>query len=209
MRRGTADRYGAIIVATLAALAVAAPGRAQVLEIQPDGGVVRYDGPTQFLGAETRTLTARAQPGAARPFAGLAAPSTATAQAIREAAARHQVSERLVEAVAWRESRFNPGAVSPKGARGVMQLMPGTARALGVDPQDPAANIEGGVDYLSRLLRRFDGDKAKALAAYNAGPEAVARFGGVPPYAETVAYVGSILRRLGDDGRPAADAPRP
>ena len=100
--------------------------------------------------------------------------------------------------MAWRESGFNPDAVSPKGARGVMQLMPATARALGVDPSDPAANIDGGADYLSRLLRRFDGDLSKALAAYNAGPETVDRYGGVPPYAETAAYVGAILRRLGD-----------
>jgi soluble lytic murein transglycosylase-like protein len=147
---------------------------AQVLEIQPDGDVIRYEGPTQFLATGARRI----------------------AEAIRDAAARHQVSQRLVEAVAWRESGFNPAAVSPKGARGVMQLMPSTARALGVDPADPAANIDGGVDYLSRLLRRFGGDQTKALAAYNAGPEAVDRFGGVPPYAETIAYVGAVTRRL-------------
>lgn len=88
-------------------------------------------------------------------------------------------------------------AVSPKGARGVMQLMPGTARALGIDARDTIANIDGGADYLSRMMRRFDGDLVKTLAAYNAGPEAVDRYGGLPPYAETANYVRAILRRLG------------
>jgi soluble lytic murein transglycosylase-like protein len=169
---------------------------AQVLEIQPDGDVIRYEGPTQFLATGARRIDVSPAAPLRRRSVGLAAPSTETAEAIRDAAARHQVSQRLVEAVAWRESGFNPAAVSPKGARGVMQLMPSTARALGVDPADPAANIDGGVDYLSRLLRRFGGDQTKALAAYNAGPEAVDRFGGVPPYAETIAYVGAVTRRL-------------
>jgi len=187
------------VLAALATLFGAVPTPAQVLEIQPDGGVVRYDAPTQFLGSGARRIEAGTSVAPNRGPVGLAAPSTATAQAIRDAAARHQVSERLVAAVAWRESGFNPAAVSPKGARGVMQLMPGTARALGVDPFNPAANIDGGADYLARLLRRFDGDQAKALAAYNAGPNAVDRYGGVPPYAETVAYVGAVMRRLGQD----------
>ncbi len=188
-----------LVLAGFANLLAAVPAHGQVLEIQPDGGVVRYDAPTQFLGSGARRIEAESPSAPSRGRAGLAAPSTATAQAIRDAAARHQVSERLVAAVAWRESGFNPAAVSPKGARGVMQLMPGTARALGVDPFNPAANIDGGADYLARLLRRFDGDQAKALAAYNAGPEAVDRYGGVPPYAETVAYVGAVMRRLGQE----------
>lgn len=126
------------------------------------------------------------------------APPQATADAIHAAAERHQVDERLVTAVAWRESGFNPHAVSSKGARGTMQLMPGTARRLGVDLDDPNGNIDGGVQYLSSMMHRFGGDQAKALAAYNAGPGAVERYGGVPPYAETKAYVDSILGRLGD-----------
>jgi soluble lytic murein transglycosylase-like protein len=125
------------------------------------------------------------------------APPQATAEAIHAAAQRHQVDERLVTAVAWRESGFNPRAVSSKGARGTMQLMPGTARRLGVDADDPEGNIDGGTQYLSSMMRRFGGDQAKALAAYNAGPGAVERYGGVPPYAETKAYVDSILGRLG------------
>jgi hypothetical protein len=99
-------------------------------------------------------------------------------------------------AVAWQESRFNPAAVSPKGALGVMQLMPGTARTLGVDAGDLKGNIEGGVVYLGQMLQRFGGDLPRALAAYNAGPEAVARYGGVPPFAETQAYVRAVLGQL-------------
>jgi soluble lytic murein transglycosylase-like protein len=85
-----------------------------------------------------------------------------------------------------------------------MQLMPATARALGVDPADPAANVDGGADYLARMLRRFDGDVTKALAAYNAGPEAVDRYRGVPPYAETRAYVRAVLERVNRLGGIAA-----
>ena len=187
-----------------AAVLLAGSVHAQVLEIHADGGVVSYDGATQHVsrGAvpTARLLTpAVYHPrhgrgrGGARP---VPAPPEETAQAIHAAAERHQVDERLVTAVAWRESGFNPHAVSRKGARGTMQLMPETARRLGVDAADPAANIEGGVQYLSSMMHRFGGDQAKALAAYNAGPGAVERYGGVPPYAETIAYVGSILARL-------------
>jgi soluble lytic murein transglycosylase-like protein len=104
----------------------------------------------------------------------------------------------MVEAVAWRESRFNPRAVSPKGAMGVMQLMPATAKALGVDPRDAGANIEGGAAYLAQLLNAFGGDLTLALAAYNAGPDAVRQYAGVPPFPETKAFVDAILNRLAD-----------
>lgn len=113
-----------------------------------------------------------------------------------DAARRHGLDPDLVVAVAGVESGFRPTAVSPKGAQGVMQLMPGTARDLGVtDPLDPAANVDGGTRYLRDLLARFDGDLSKALAAYNAGPGAVARHQGVPPYRETQDYVKKVLRR--------------
>ena len=121
--------------------------------------------------------------------------SAQIAAAILEAATRHAVPATVVEAVAWQESRFNQAAVSPKGARGVMQLMPGTAALLGVDASDLRGNIEGGVAYLSQQISRF-GDLRLALAAYNAGPEAVARHGGIPPYAETQSYVRAIMARL-------------
>jgi soluble lytic murein transglycosylase-like protein len=112
------------------------------------------------------------------------------------ASKKYRISGRLIEAVAWQESRFNPHAVSPKGAKGVMQLMPATARELGVDPGEPSQNIEGGAAYLSLLMRRFDGDLLQALSAYNAGPGAIARYGGEPPYAETQKFVDAVFDRL-------------
>jgi soluble lytic murein transglycosylase-like protein len=176
-----------------AGLACAAPAMSQVLEIQPDGGVVTYSGPAVYSDDGVRSLVAQPAPAAAAPAE--VAPIE-VARAIRESAQRHAVSAPLVEAVAWQESRFRQQAVSPKGAMGVMQLMPQTARRLGVDPADLKANVDGGVAYLGQMIARF-GDTPRALAAYNAGPEAVERFGGVPPFAETRAYVRSILGRLG------------
>lgn len=110
---------------------------------------------------------------------------------VREHATRHALRPELVRAVIQVESGFNPRALSPKGAMGLMQLMPATATDLGVrDPYDPADNIRGGTTYLRRLLDRFDGDEELALAAYNAGPGAVDRYGRqVPPYRETQDYV--------------------
>ncbi|HMH65537.1 MAG TPA: lytic transglycosylase domain-containing protein, partial [Rhizomicrobium sp.] len=124
--------------------------------------------------------------------------ATPVGAAIRSAAAHHALSQELVAAVAWQESRQRQAAVSPKGARGVMQLMPATARGLRVDPDDLSANVDGGAAYLAQMLDRFDGDVIKTLAAYNAGPEAVTRYGGVPPYPETQAYVTAVLDRLAD-----------
>ncbi|HEY3284020.1 MAG TPA: lytic transglycosylase domain-containing protein [Armatimonadota bacterium] len=116
---------------------------------------------------------------------------------IREAASRNGLDPKVLEAVVRQESGFNPTAVSPAGAQGLMQLMPGTARALGVaDPLDPAQNLEGGARYLRQQLDRF-GELPLALAAYNAGPGAVQRHNGVPPFQETRNYVDSILGTLG------------
>ena len=113
-----------------------------------------------------------------------------------EIAKRHKVDPRLVLAVIRVESAFEPQAVSPKGAQGLMQLMPATAGDLGVDdPFDPTANIDGGVRYLSQLLQRYRGDRVRALAAYNAGAGAVDRHRGVPPYRETRSYVRKVLDR--------------
>ena len=106
------------------------------------------------------------------------------------AAKQFDLDPALVRAVIHAESNFNAGARSPKGARGLMQLMPGTARMLGVaDAGDPTLNIRGGVQYLAGLLLRFKNDVTLATAAYNAGPEAVQKYAGVPPYAETQVYV--------------------
>ena len=111
-------------------------------------------------------------------------------QEIRNAARKFDVDPALVRAVIHAESGFNAEAVSPRGAQGLMQLMPGTARELGVaNALEAADNIRGGVSYLARMLRKFGGDVRLATAAYNAGPGAVTRYKGVPPYAETKAYV--------------------
>lgn len=114
----------------------------------------------------------------------------------------YRLDPKLVHAVIRAESGYNPRAVSPKGARGLMQLMPATARELDVeDAFDPASNIAGGTRYLRRMLDQFAGSVELALAGYNAGPEAVRRFGGIPPYPETRRYVTRILRDYrGDRG---------
>jgi soluble lytic murein transglycosylase-like protein len=167
------------------------PARAQVLEVQPNGSVSAYAGPVQTIDGVARPI-ARSTPAAGAP---LALPA-GLPRLIQDASDRSQISERLIEAVAWQESRMRQADVSPRGARGVMQLMPGTAARLGVDAHDVRGNLEGGAAYLSSLLREFDGDIILSLAAYNAGPEAVRRWGGVPPYRETQTYVAAVLNRL-------------
>jgi soluble lytic murein transglycosylase-like protein len=132
--------------------------------------------------------------------------------ALAEAAARrHALDPELVRAVVAVESDFHADAVSPKGAQGLMQLMPATARALGVkDAFDPAQNLDGGARHLRALIDQYGGDVKRALAAYNAGPGAVARHGGVPPYAETREYVRKVLRRAqAVTVAPAPDASAP
>lgn len=116
------------------------------------------------------------------------------AGAIDEAARAQGIDPRLLAALVWSESSFHPGAVSHAGAIGLAQLMPGTARMLGVEPLDPAQNLNGGARYLAMQLATF-GSVELALAAYNAGPGAVRRHGGVPPYAETQMYVVTVLKR--------------
>jgi soluble lytic murein transglycosylase-like protein len=118
------------------------------------------------------------------------------APVINAAAEQYGISPALVDAVMWQESRYNPRAMSSAGAIGLMQLMPGTATTLGVDPYDPWQNVFGGAAYLRMQLDRFGNNVPLALAAYNAGPEAVVRYRGIPPYAETRNYVNNIMRRL-------------
>jgi soluble lytic murein transglycosylase-like protein len=178
----------------LAALVLCAGVRAQVIEIGDGGAVTTYDRPTVFTtegAAPIETRRVRAAGGAVR------APTEATGAALRDAADGAALSRDLVEAVAWQESHLTPGLISPAGAVGEMQLMPATARALGVDPKITRDNFRGGANYLGGLVHRYDGDLIRALAAYNAGPGAVDRYGGVPPYRETQAYVAAIMNRLG------------
>ena len=114
---------------------------------------------------------------------------------IQPAAAKYGLDPNLVAAVIWAESSGDPNAVSKKGAQGLMQLMPATARELGVgNVLDPGQNVDAGSHYLRKMLDEHDGDLSLALAAYNAGPDAVRKYGGVPPYRETRDYVGRVMR---------------
>ncbi len=186
---------------------VAAPAAAiaQVLEIGEGGDVAVYDRPAVFVDGAVTPIVATTRAGS-RAQAPRRLPTTALA----EAAIAAELSPNLLAAVAWRESGFRSDAISRAGAIGEMQLMPATAYALGVDPRDPAQNLRGGATYLSSLMHRYDGDLVRALAAYNAGPGAVDRFGGVPPFRETRAYVAAILDRLSQISAPLvlADARR-
>lgn len=123
------------------------------------------------------------------------------------AAERHEVDGLLLAAVVEAESRFRPKAVSPRGAVGLMQVLPATGAMYGRnDLSDPHANLDVGSRYLRRLLRDYDGDLELALAAYNAGPAAVERYGGVPPYRETRNYVKKVLRRYEEHQRSLGDS---
>ena len=133
----------------------------------------------------------------AEPVSNSAQSQNAVRQHIQVAATRFGVDRNLVDAVAWQESRYNPRAISTAGAVGVMQLMPDTARQLGVrNPHDVEQNVIGGTAYLRQQLERFGNNVPLALAAYNAGPGAVIKYGSIPPYRETQNYVRQIMQRL-------------
>jgi hypothetical protein len=122
-------------------------------------------------------------------------PQTNLADVVNAASGHYRLDPDLVNSVIKAESGFNVRAVSPKGAQGLMQLMPGTASQLGVpNVFDPQANVEGGARYLRELLERYNFDLVKALAAYNAGPQRVEQFGGVPPFYETRSYVARVVK---------------
>lgn len=152
------------------------------------------------VGPDGRKVFSNTAPAKRSPSLDRALQPGLVSQHVDRSAARHGLDPHLVHAVIRAESAYNPRAVSPKGAVGLMQLMPATAHELSVDdPFDPASNIEGGSSYLRRMLDRFDGNLELALAGYNAGPEAVRRFGGVPPYRETRQYVERVLRTYHGD----------
>jgi soluble lytic murein transglycosylase len=168
----------------------AGAARADVYAQQsPDGSVRFTDAPT----TADYTVIIREAP-----------PPLPWREVAHKQAERFGLDPHLVRAVIYVESGENPRAVSPKGAEGLMQLMPETARELGVqNALRPRENIRGGVSYLASLLDRFDGRLEWALAAYNAGPGAVERHGGIPPYPETQAFVRKVLdvyRRIRGDG---------
>ena len=198
--------------AALCALASGVPARADVLVIGDDGEANWVSGPNVVL-VDVASSNAGSLDEVPAQFA--AVPDGALADTARHAStvppryqplvahlsAKYDLSPALIEAVVWQESRWRENALSPVGARGLAQLMPGTARDLGVNPDDPAANLEGGARYLRQQLDRFDGDLERALAAYNAGPGRVISAGGIPRIRETQNYVASIIGRLSSHTR--------
>lgn len=195
------------LLALLGSTTIAGELRAEVFEIDADGethlradaGAVAWSEPGDPLAP---VHDAPALPAAAvTPVEGSIAPPAFAPHLVR-AADFSGVSPALLEALIWQESRWRTNAVSPAGAIGLGQLMPGTARALGVNPRDPRANMLGAARYLRQQLDRFDNDLERALAAYNAGPARVERAGGIPPIAETRAYVAAITHRLSASVKP-------
>jgi soluble lytic murein transglycosylase-like protein len=135
-----------------------------------------------------------AVPAAAAQRASTAPAAATPGELADQAADKYGLPRWLVRSVMKNESGFQPGVVSPRGAVGLMQLMPGTAQTLGANPADPAQNADAGARYLRDLLQKYDGALWHALAAYNAGPGAVQKYRGIPPYAETVRYIERIER---------------
>ena len=185
----------------LVVLAAASPAAAQVYRLS-DGVVrVRHGGSSApaVRASDKRTVVLADVEPQAMVLSVAAQPAWDRASAaplLDKAAADAGLHPALLEALVWQESRWHPDAVSRKGAIGLTQLMPGTARELGVDPRDPTANLQGGARHLRNLIDHFDGDLVKALAAYNAGVRRVEQAGGVPPIAETQHYVLAILGRI-------------
>lgn len=189
------------------AFAWSGPAHADVLELGADGAHW-IAGPAVANAAAPATVTEIVPQDVAVPLVAIADPvrhassvPAAYHAKVAQLSARYDLSPALIEAVVWQESRWHANAVSPKGAQGLAQLMPGTARELGVDPSDPYANLEGGTRYLRAQLDRFDGDLEKALAAYNAGPGRVEQADGIPNIRETRAYVSAIMGRLSNHSR--------
>lgn len=177
--------FCSILIGTLAGAFSATAAQSQVIEVGDDGSARTFQGPTRFVSGPVAAVD-RVPVAVSR--------ESNNVDSFERAARSEKIDVHLLRAVAWTESRGHANAVSPKGALGVMQLMPSTAAELGVDPRDVDSNISGGARYLARQLTRFQ-SVPLALAAYNAGPGAVQRWGGIPPYAETQAYVTAIMSR--------------
>lgn len=194
-------------LAALALVALGSPLDAQVYTRRNANGVVEATNVPDSSGGYLLTYPGKGTLIHSRGFHRARAYWSMYDHHVNEAAALHQVSPDLVKSVIAVESEFDQWAVSSKGARGLMQLMPDTARRLGVaDSFDARQNIFAGTQYLRMMLDRFGGDMSLALAAYNAGPNAVLRYGGVPPYRETRDYVRKVQSQLGEG---FASAPSP
>jgi hypothetical protein len=194
--------------AALCVATIAQPVRADVLEVGVGGAVMIRASDTGVMEIPDSDAAGGIENAPDVPIAALTTIDppivpAAYRTSLVQAATMARLSPTLLAALVWQESRWRPTALSPKGARGLTQLMPGTARALAVDPSDAVANLSGGARYLRSLLDRFDGDVERALAAYNAGPGRVLRSGGLPAIAETRAYVSSIIDRLDIGSAPA------
>lgn len=188
-------RFALSIFAVLPLAGLCSGAHANVFERKQNGNLVEISQPAWRADASAAVERRNG------PIANSASNSSQSQNAVRQhiqvAATRFGIDRNLVDAVAWQESRYNPRALSTAGAMGVMQLMPGTARQLGVrNPQDVEQNVVGGTAYLRQQLERFGNNVPLALAAYNAGPGAVIKYGGIPPYRETQDYVRQIMQRL-------------
>ncbi len=202
--------WGIRFAVVMGAASATVPANADVMEIGDDGArwisgaLVFASAPTDDSQESTTELSADfAVPDRAVADPGRhddAVPAIYAAK-VAELSARFDLSPALIEALVWQESRWQAHARSPVGAQGLAQLMPGTARYLGVDPSDPFANLEGGARYLREQIDRFDGNLENALAAYNAGPGRVLAANGIPRIRETQTYVAAIMGRLSNHSR--------
>jgi soluble lytic murein transglycosylase-like protein len=206
---GGTKRVSAATGLACLALLGASPASADVIELAGDGTVLVRAADRSTAAAETaqpeQVGELQLPPEAITLTTGSAAPAPYAAL-VEQLAESQQISPALLEALVWQESRWRHNARSPVGAIGLAQLMPGTARDLGVNPLDPAANLAGGARYLRQQLDRFGGDVERALAAYNAGPGRVLRAGGIPRITETQNYVRSVVDRLSNSTNPQGKA---
>jgi len=198
MKRIPFKRLAGMSVLGMFFLPPATGSAADLYTFQDEGGQAYYtnvpgQGRSKFNGFVKKLLPGK-KAAVPRKDADASRSDSGFTEVIATACERFAVDPALVRAVIKAESNFDPEAVSPKGAMGLMQLMPDTARDMGVaDPFDPVENIQGGVGYLSQLLNSLNGDVSLALAAYNAGPTRVMSYKGIPPFRETLNYIDRVL----------------